>query len=311
MLQLAKVFAYATLSLLVLSTAVTAETNASLDEPSVTKIPVSTGSGTITLPQNKMTTSGNYSVSLPIAAKGWEAAEDGSAGDALEQVLPIGTQLSVLDWTEDADRGELVRLGVEHPEGRSDLAPDIYVSLTDFSSFTLEEVETLSPIEAHQITRAEDDSYLGYIAILLAAASGRSSSSRRSRGMTYCYRNVKNHLLSEGLVDTYLPGGSAYMAIQELPKNGFRRLRVRHPDRAPNGSICVYDRDSRNRHGHIEVKKSKDCYWYGYGCKAQSMYESREFYDCFAKGSARPNFFAFLSSGNNKSNKKKNSSQAR
>ncbi len=131
MQQLAKVFAYATLSLLVLLTAVRAEMSTSPDEHSVTKIPFSPDSGAITLPQNKMTTSGNYSVSLPIAAKGWKAAKNGSAGDALEQVLPTGTQLSVLDWISDADRGELVRLGVEHPEGGSNLAPDIYITIAD------------------------------------------------------------------------------------------------------------------------------------------------------------------------------------
>lgn len=121
--------------------------------------------------------------------------------------------------------------------------------------------------------------------------------------MTYCYRHVKKHLMAEGMVDTYIPGGSAYMAIKSLPKYGFKRLRVNSPDRAPVGSICVYDRDKRNRHGHIEVKKSNTCYWFGYGCNKKSMYGRRDFYDCYAKGNIKRSFWAFIASKSEKDSK--------
>ncbi|MES0869972.1 hypothetical protein [Pseudovibrio sp. SCP19] len=296
MLQLAKVSAYAGFSFLVLTTAVAAGPNASFGELSLPEEPVSLVSGEDTLPQNKMTTSGNYNVAKPILAKGWTAADDGTVGTSLQQILPVGAQLSVLDWATDAAKGELVRLGVDQPDEDGDIASDIYVSKADFSKYALTEVATLSRDEANKIAGSEEDSYMGYASAVLAASSGGVRSARRRRGMTYCYRYVKKHLLSEGLVDTYIPGGSAYMAIKALPKYGFKRLRVSSPDRAPDGSICVYDRDKRNRHGHIEVKKSDTCYWYGYGCSKNSMYGRRDFYDCFAKGDIKRSFWAFTSS---------------
>jgi len=69
MLQLAKVSAYAGFSFLVLTTAVAAGPNASFGELSLPEEPISLVSGEDTLPQNKMTTSGNYNVAKPILAK--------------------------------------------------------------------------------------------------------------------------------------------------------------------------------------------------------------------------------------------------
>ncbi|KZL19636.1 hypothetical protein PsAD2_01915 [Pseudovibrio axinellae] len=308
MLQLAKVSAFTGLSFMLLTTAVIAEPNASFGDSFSSDEPVSLLSGEDTLPQNKMTTSGNYSVSTPILAKGWETNKDGTAGDSLQQILPVGTQLSVLDWANDDTKGELVRLGVDEPEEAGEAASDIFVSKADFATYGLSEATKLSRDEANNIAGSEEDSYIGYASAVVAARSGGRRSVRKRRGMTYCYRYVKKHLISEGLVDTYIPGGSAYMAIQSLPKYGFKRLRVSSPDRAPVGSICVYDRDKRNRHGHIEVKKSDTCYWFGYGCNKNSMYGRRDFYDCFAKGDVKRSFWASLSSKDKKPKDKRGTS---
>ncbi len=304
MQQLAKVSAYAGVSLLMLTTAVIAGPNASFSEPSLTDEPVSLLSGTEAHPQNTLTTSGNYTVSKPILAKGWTAGTAGQTGSTLQQILPVGAQLTILDWVSDEDKGELVRLGVDQPEDdESKLAADIYVSKSDFAQYALSEISKISSDEANRIAGSESDSYVGYASAVVAARSRSGRTVRRRRGMTYCYRYVKKHLLKEGLVESYIPGGSAYMAIKSLPKYGFKRLHVSSPDRAPDGSICVYDRDKRNRHGHIEVKKSDTCYWFGYGCKKNSMYGRRDFYDCYNKtGEKGGGFWTFLSSRNGDEN---------
>jgi hypothetical protein len=69
-----------------------------------------------------------------------------------------------------------------------------------------------------------------------------------------CYRYVKNGLLSGGLVNTYLAGGSAFMAGPQLQRQGFRNVINSlggDPRRAPIGAVLVYD---GGPHGHIEVR---------------------------------------------------------
>jgi hypothetical protein len=97
--------------------------------------------------------------------------------------------------------------------------------------------------------------------------------------MTYCYRYVKKYLLSKGFVDVYLPGVSAYMAADILPKHGFNKV-TRKPSQATTYDVCVY-KGGPSGHGHIEVLDPKGWY-YGYGYKSQPI-KNRIFISCFYK----------------------------
>lgn len=101
----------------------------------------------------------------------------------------------------------------------------------------------------------------------------------REARMTYCYKYVKQYLLKIGLVKTYLPGGSAYMAANILPKYGFKKV-SRKPSQAIVNDVCVY-KGGPSGHGHIEIKTSKGWY-YGYGYKANPI-QNRIFTGCFHK----------------------------
>lgn len=101
----------------------------------------------------------------------------------------------------------------------------------------------------------------------------------RVERMTYCYRYVKKYLLKVGLVKVYLPGASAYMAANILPKHGFKKV-ARKPAQAIVHDVCVY-KGGPSGHGHIEVKTSKGWY-YGYGYK-KSPIKNRIFIGCFHK----------------------------
>ena len=246
------------------------------------------------LPQTALTSSGLYMAEEPIITIAWTAD---AADEPVQTIIPAGTRVTVLDWVQDDTRGALVRLGLETADS-DDLPADILVKRSAFEGFALQEETRLSKAEANEIARADADSYVSYAADVVARRGGSARSARGRRGMTYCYRYVKKHLIKEGLVDSYIPGGSAYMAIKSLPKYGFKRLYVSNPEKAPKGSICVYDRDKRNRHGHIEVKKSDTCYWFGYGCNKNSMYGRRDFYDCFAKADSKNGFWSVFSRRN-------------
>ncbi|WP_068084819.1 hypothetical protein [Polycladidibacter stylochi] len=236
----------------------------------------------VELPQNSPITDGNYIASKPILAQYWAAPLQPNQ-EMQQIVIPEGASLTVLNWVEDDEKGSLVRIGIEAVEG-SDLPTDIYISADAFAKFSLKAAPKLSLMDEDLLNLDEDSIYDEAISDKYASRRSSARSRKRRRGMTYCYRYVKKHLLKNGLVNTYLPGGSAYMAKNTLPKHGFKRLHVSNPTKAPNGAICVYDRDGRHRHGHIEVKKSDSCYWYGYGCKANSMYGKRKFVDCYVKG---------------------------
>lgn len=258
------------------------------------------------LPQTALTSSGLYMAEESIITIAWTAD---AADEPVQTIIPAGTRLTVLDWVQDDIRGALVRLGLEtadNDEVSDDLPADILVKRSAFEGFALQEETRLSKAEANEIASADADSYVSYAADVVARRGGSARSARGRRGMTYCYRYVKKHLLKEGLVDSYIPGGSAYMAIKSLPKYGFKRLYVSNPEKAPMGSICVYDRDKRNRHGHIEVKKSDTCYWFGYGCNKNSMYGRRDFYDCYAKKGSGGGFWNVFSRGGSSSKKDDN-----
>jgi hypothetical protein len=97
--------------------------------------------------------------------------------------------------------------------------------------------------------------------------------------MTYCYRYVKKYLLKKGLVNSYLPGVSAFMAATVLPKHGFAKSN-RKPSSAITYDVCVYKGGSSG-HGHIEVLDPKGWY-YGYGYFKNAI-KNRIFLGCFYK----------------------------
>ncbi|MTI17865.1 hypothetical protein E1162_11515 [Rhodobacteraceae bacterium RKSG542] len=244
-------------------------TTAKLDKPS--------------LPQNAMDAPDGFKVTTPTLLTYYTQPDEASQGH--QTLLPPNAEVTPIEWVKSEKNGKLVRLGIDIDElGEAEYPSDIYISESDYSTLPLTELNTLSLMEDTLLGLDEGEVYDE--AVETEEASRRRSargSRRNSRGMTYCYRYVKKALLKKGLVESYLPGRSAYMAKSELPKHGFKRLRVSHPDKAKDGSVCVYDRDRRNVHGHIEIKRNDDCYWYGYGCKAKSMYDSRDFYDCYSK----------------------------
>lgn len=107
----------------------------------------------------------------------------------------------------------------------------------------------------------------------------KSMPTMRVERMTYCYKYVKQYLLKVGLVKVYLPGGSAYMAANILPKHGFKKV-ARKPSQAIKHDVCVY-KGGPSGHGHIEIMTSKGWY-YGYGYK-KSPIKNRVLMGCFHK----------------------------
>jgi hypothetical protein len=178
-----------------------------------------------------------------------------------ELLIPAGTGVAVIETKVDPNRGTLVRLGIDAEEGS--LPSDIWVPLDRALLANLvREIE-----EEEELEEEEKD---GLVAKVRRATG---------RGMTYCYRYVKRHLMATGQVKNYLPGSSAYMAAKILPQYGFRNT-GHSPSSAREGEVCVYSGGPRG-HGHIEVKRNGK-WWFGYGFNASPM-KNRKFIACFAK----------------------------
>lgn len=111
-------------------------------------------------------------------------------------------------------------------------------------------------------------------------AAARSGQPRRRAGKKIgsCYKMVKQYLLRKGMVRTYLPGGSAYMAAGILPRHGFSRTGT-GPGGAQINDVCVY-RGGWHGHGHIEVRVAGG--WY-YGPTSRNSMKGRTFIGCFRK----------------------------
>lgn len=163
--------------------------------------------------------------------------------------LPRGIELLAIETKQDEALGSIVRLGIDQDPA---LPAEIWVRMQDL----------------------ENQDFLPY------DFSGDSNDEIGPwKGMTYCYRYVKQYLLQTGQVNSYLPGGSAYQAATILPKHGFRNT-GRGPASARNGEICVYSGGPRG-HGHIEVKRNGK-WWYGYGFINHPI-QNRRFLACFVK----------------------------
>lgn len=85
--------------------------------------------------------------------------------------------------------------------------------------------------------------------------AGKGKVKKRKGKTTYCYRQVKARV---GRYVT-LTGGSAYMANNQLRRQGFTRMSYAE---APYGSVCVFGRGGRrtesggHKHGHVGIKGS-------------------------------------------------------
>jgi hypothetical protein len=193
-------------------------------------------------------------------SRGFELSTDfttESIQDNKEITIPAGTQLVVLE-NAIVDGKELVRVGLEYPSD-SVLPQDLWVAGAELAKADLRAIHDVDPYDENgeEITFGE-----------FARAK-----------MTYCYRYVKQYLLSHGMVNVYLPGGSAWMAAAELPKHGFKKSNRRAASAIIN-DVCVY-KGGPSGHGHIEILTSKGWY-YGYGYKSHPI-QNRIFMGCFHK----------------------------
>jgi hypothetical protein len=172
-------------------------------------------------------------------------------------VIPAGTQVSVLENIV-VDGKELVRLGLEYSDATLDQPQDLWISAEEFAQADLSLVDDADPYDEN---------------------GNETVSEFARKKMTYCYRYVKQYLLKHGMVNVYLPGGSAWMAAKELPKHGFTKT-GRTPANAIVNDVCVY-KGGPAGHGHIEIKLAQGWY-YGYGYK-KSPIKNRIFMGCFHK----------------------------
>lgn len=123
-----------------------------------------------------------------------------------------------------------------------------------------------------------EQEYSPYEDTNVAAARGGQARRRSGKKIGSCYKMVKQYLLRKGMVKTYLPGGSAYMAAGILPRHGFSRTGT-SPSGAKINDVCVY-RGGWHGHGHIEVRVAGG--WY-YGPTSRNSMRGRTFIGCFRK----------------------------
>lgn len=123
-----------------------------------------------------------------------------------------------------------------------------------------------------------EQEYSPYEETEVAAAGGGQARRRTGKKIGSCYKMVKQYLLRKGMVRTYLPGGSAYMAAGILPRHGFSKTGS-GPGGAKINDVCVY-RGGWHGHGHIEVRVAGG--WY-YGPTSRNAIRGRTFIGCFRK----------------------------
>ncbi|RZA09808.1 MAG: hypothetical protein EOP11_00435 [Proteobacteria bacterium] len=224
-------------------------------------------------PMDKLTEATTKTTSANFQAADFVAKEDlvlrpvPAEGEAPSQItLPEGTAVTVIETKVDNKAGTLVRLGIDANE-ESGLPADAW--------FPLDAALLAGLLQVNASEEEKEEA-----AASTPAGNAVVKISRAARGkMTYCYRYVKRALLSAGRVNAYLPGESAWMAANALPKHGFRRT-GKGPSAAGEGDVCVYSGGPRG-HGHIEMKRGGG-WWFGYGIKATPM-QGRNFIACFTK----------------------------
>lgn len=160
----------------------------------------------------------------------------GAAGN-----LPAGTSVTMLET-----KNGYVHLGVDSDD--ASLPADVWVKLDDAAA-------------SRFVAQPERDLTEGDDSVFEEAGRGTHG------GMTYCYRYVKEYLLSHHLVKSYLPGASAWQAAGVLSRMGWHS--IGGPDNAKVNDVCVYH-GGRGGNGHAEVRVPGGWY-YGYGVKSHSI----------------------------------------
>lgn len=178
--------------------------------------------------------------------------------------IGAGSDITVLEAFHDAQAGDVVHIGINNDEDAEGIS-DLWVPAQQLNTDAL---------------AREDDSAFGaeieqseHIVMEDIASRGKK------KKMTYCYRFVKQYLLSHRMVPVYLQGGSAYMAANVLPKYGFKKLSIK-PSQAKLNDVCVY-RGGKGGNGHIEILTAKGWY-YGYGYISHPI-ANHPFIACFRK----------------------------
>ena len=176
-------------------------------------------------------------------------------GRALE--IPKDSMFTVLGEQADVRGDILVHLGVDSND--VNVPSEIWIRSTEFEAATLEKLDNGVAVDD---TTAVMDAYL-------------------YKKMTYCFRYVKQYLLKKNLVSRYLPGVSAWMAKDSLPKEGFRKTGA-GPGSARVNDVCVYSGGNGNN-GHIEVLAPAGWY-YGYGySRAPIGLNNHRLIGCYSK----------------------------
>ncbi len=181
-------------------------------------------------------------------------------GNAVE--IEADAMITVIGERIDERGDRLVHVGVD--SNSVEMPSEFWVRASELESAHLEMLD--GGMDVDQLLGLEES---GDLSTLL------------KKPMTYCYRFVKLYLLKKGLVRSYLPGGSAWMATKYLPAHGFR-LTGRGPGSSRVNDVCVYSGGNGNN-GHIEVRAPAGWY-YGYGYKkAPISLRNHRLKGCFSK----------------------------
>lgn len=104
-------------------------------------------------------------------------------------------------------------------------------------------------------------------------------------GTPSCFRDVKNQLLRMHLVNTYPPGGAAWMGYSILTKL-FGFVPISFSQNLPNGAVCVSEggryQCGPKKCGHIAVKIGP-FRWYGAGVFSEPLLEGHHNLRCVVK----------------------------
>jgi hypothetical protein len=192
--------------------------------------------------------------------------------------LRSGDELTILDRSSVPGVGEVVRVGID--AGADDNLPsDFWVSSEELLHAGLTQLSE-EDSDISDDTSASDS--------ILGIFDGfDSGAKKKKKGMTYCYRNVKNFLMKNCGVHTYLPGSAAYQAASILPKFGFSKISSGFAGFAGMKSctVCVLaggtHKCGKKACGDVVVKTGSK--WFGWGSRSTPYLPGRQPIGCFHK----------------------------
>lgn len=171
------------------------------------------------------------------------------AGRSVE--ITRDSMITILGQQTDVRGDILIHLGVDSNDLQ--IPSELWIRATELENVSLEKIEE----------------------------NGDTLDALLAKKMTYCFRYVKQYLLKKKLVSRYLPGASAWMAKDSLPKEGYRRT-GQGPSAARVNDVCVYTGGNGNN-GHIEVMTPAGWY-YGYGySRAPIGLNNHRLISCYTK----------------------------